>query len=389
MDFSSFFVQDPSFSHLNAGTRTRVPLRVLEFMERERREGERNPTKAMFVGYEKIWAVQKRLAGFLGANPHDVFLRGNVTAAFNDFLFALPPLGRGEVVATGWEYGGIVGAFRQWAKLAGHPFRSAPLGLRTDWDEASLRDATLALLRPETRVLLLSHVATGTGAILPVATIAREARRLGVVTLVDGAHAVGALPLALGDLEADFYGGNFHKWFLGPEGTGFGWVNPRWRDGLEWKFGGWASEKPPSFYQGFGDRDPETCRRFFPGTIDRIPFLGLGEALDFREEHGAGAIRARQTALRDLALDEALRLGWTPKSPIEHRTSLGPLVCFERPRAWDGEHTALATRLYLEAHVQVALPEVQGEALVRLSPGVYATEEEVLRGMKALGAWKA
>src|SRR5437868_2185775 len=102
MDFSSHFVQDPSFSHLNAGTRTRVPLAVLEFLEHERRESERNPTKAMFTGYDRIWEVQKRLGGFLGASPHDLFVRNNVTSAFNDFLFALPALGSGEVVSTGW-----------------------------------------------------------------------------------------------------------------------------------------------------------------------------------------------------------------------------------------------------------------------------------------------
>ena len=109
MDFSSLFVTDTSFSHLNAGTRTRVPLRVLDFMERERREQEKNPTKAMFVGYEKIWTVQKELGAYLGTSPHHIFLRENITSAFNDFLFALPPLGEGEIVATGWEYGGKIG----------------------------------------------------------------------------------------------------------------------------------------------------------------------------------------------------------------------------------------------------------------------------------------
>ncbi len=388
MDFSSHFVADPSFAHLNAGTRTRVPLEVLRFMERERMESERNPTKAMFVGYDRLWEVQKRLSGFLGADPHDLFLRSNVTAAFNDFLFALPALPMGEAVATGWEYGGILGAVRQWAKVNGHGLRHAALPLKTAWTESELLEAVMQSIGPDTRLLLISHVATGTGAVLPVAKIAEQARAQGVITVIDGAHAVGALPVNLKALGgADFYAGNFHKWFLGPEGTAFGWVHPRWEEKLVWKFGGWASERPPSFYQGFGEGRVETCRRFFPGTIDRIPFLALGETLSFWEKHGEEKIRARQRGLLGLASREAEALGWERLSP-EDPDLLGPLVCYKRPGRWgEGESAALATRIYQEAAVQLALPVVQGVNLVRLSPGVYARDEEVAEGMKRLAGF--
>lgn len=391
MDYSSLFVQDPSFSHLNAGTRTRVPLAALDFMAREYREQEKNPTKAMFTGYDRLWGVQQRLAAFLGADPRHIFLRANVTAAFNDFLFALPAMPQGELVATGWEYGGILGAARQWAKVNGHGLRHSPLALKPDWTEDDLADAVEASLGPDTRVLLVSHVATGTGAILPVAKIAARARARGVVTVIDGAHAVGALPVSLAEMpEADFYAGNFHKWFLGPEGTGFGWVHPRWEDRLTWKFGGWASERPPGFYQGFGGGDLETCRRFFPGTIDRVPFLALGEVLSFWEAQGPDRLRARQRALLSLAAREAEALGWERVSP-EDSALLGPLVAYKRPAGWGSEAAdtaALATRIYLEAGVQLALPVVQGTPLVRFSPGVYARDEEVSQGLARLAKFQ-
>ena len=392
MDYSALFVQDSSFSHLNAGTRTRVPLGALDFMAAEYREQEKNPTKAMFTGYDRLWEVQKRLSAFLGADPRHLFLRSNVTAAFNDFLFALPPLPQGELVATGWEYGGILGAARQWAKVHGHDLRHAPLALRPSCTEEELLEAVEASLGPDTRVLLVSHVATGTGAILPVARIAERARARGVITVIDGAHAIGALPVNLGAMpEADFYAGNFHKWFLGPEGTGFGWVHPRWEGKLVWKFGGWASERPPGFYQGFGDGDIETCRRFFPGTIDRVPFLALGTVLSFWEEQGAERLRARQRGLLGLASREAEALGWERVSP-EDPGLLGPLVAYRRPAGWGSDTAdtaALATKIYLEAKVQLALPVVQGTPLVRFSPGVYARDEEVSQGFARLAKFRA
>jgi len=308
-----------------------------------------------------------------------------VTNAFNDFLFALPPLKSGELVSTGWEYGGIVGVAKQWARIAKQGFREAPLAIRSDWTQDALRDAVLASLDDNSRVLLVSHVATATGALLPVEEIAAAARARGVITVIDGAHAAGSLPLSLGKLEADFYGGNFHKWFLGPEGTGFGWTHPRWRSGLEWKFGGWASEAPPAFYQGFGDRDPETCRRLMPGTFGASTFLALDEVLRFWETHGPGVIRSTQNALRDLAKAEAERAGWKCVTPAG---TPSPLVAFERPRTWAGPSAPIATRLLQEAKVQLALPEAQGTPLVRLSPGVYATEEEVRAGVRAAAAFR-
>ncbi len=387
MDFSALFTQDSSFSHLNAGTRTRVPLRVLEFMEEYRRWSERNPTEAMFTGYSRLWATQKRLAGFLGAKAEDIFLRHNVTSAFNDFLFALPALPKGEFVATNWDYGGIVNLAKYWAKRNGQGFRAVNLPLRRDWNEESLAEAVLAALDEKTRVLLISHVAIGIGVRLPVRKIAEGARQRGVVVVIDGAHAVGALPVSLNELgAADFYGGNFHKWFLGPEGTGFGWVNPRWRDKLEWKFGGWASEQAPPFYQDFGGGDVEAARRFFPGTIDRVPFVALGEVLNFWEEHGLERIRARQGELRDIVAEEAEMLGWERISPREPGM-LGPLVSFRRPAEWSRE-PKLADRLYYEARVQLACPIAQEIPLLRFSPGVYASESEVRSAFVRLRSWR-
>lgn len=388
MDFSSLFVSDPKFSHLNAGTRTRTPIAVLEFMEKERYLSERNPTEAMFVGYNRIWEVQKRLAQFLGATAEDIFLRSNVTAAFSDFLFGLPALPAGEAVATGWEYGGIANLLQHWSTTLGHSFRSAPLVLREHWTEDKLAQAVLDSLGKNTRILLLSHVSTGTGHILPIQKISQEAKKRGVIVVVDGAHAVGSLPISMRDFpDLAFYGGNFHKWFLGPEGTGFGWVNPEWKGKIVWKFGGWASQAKPAFYQGFGGDDAESARRLFPGTIDRIPFLALGEVLDFWAEHGPEKIRARQAELRDLAASEAAKLGWERITPSDAGL-IGPLVSFLKPAAWQGEATSVASRIYREAGVQLALPSVQNTGLVRFSPGIYATEAEITGAFARLARWK-
>jgi len=383
MDFSTLFVRDPEIAFLNAGTLTRAPLEVLAEMERLRLEEERNPTKASYGSVARFWRVHEALGTFLGADPNDLFLRSNITTALGDFLFALPLEGGGEILATGLEYGAIANLARVRAGQAGMTFRQVPLSLGERVSAADHAHAILSELKPETRVLILSHVATGTGTVLPIEEIGRVAQGKGIVVVVDGAHGPGSRPLYLKELPVDFYGGNLHKWFLGPKGTAFGWVHPSWIGNLEWRFGGWASFEIPAHFAGFHGTE-EAARRLFVGTMDDIPFAGILKTLEFWEAHGAEEIRRRQRELRDLAAAEAEELGWervSPRNPAE----LGPLVSFRRPAPWAGQPAvALATRIYREAKVQLALPIVQGEELVRFSPGVYATEDEVREGIRRL-----
>ena len=383
MDFSQHFVTDPGFAFLNAGTLSRTPLRVLEAMDRIRRHEERNPTRSSFASVGVFWRAQEGIGAFLGAEAEDLFLRSNITTALNDFLFALPLKGEGEILVTGMEYGATANLAKVRAEQAGWSFRAAPLPLGSGVTRGELAEAVLSAIGPATKLLVFSHVITGTGTILPLEEIGRAAQDRGITVVVDGAHAIGSLPLTLGALPVDFYGGNLHKWFMGPKGTAFGWVHPRWRGRLEWRFGGWASFSKPAHYRDFGG-SAEAAKRLFPGTMDETPFAGLLETLAYWEEQGADALRSRQRQLRDLAAAAAVSLGWERVSPAQPEL-LGPLVSFRLPEAWRGsDSVSLATRIYREAKVQLALPVVQGEMLVRFSPGVYATNAEVEEGIERL-----
>jgi isopenicillin-N epimerase len=373
MDLSRFFARSDEVLFLNAGSLTRTPLAALRFAETSRQEAELNPTKAFFLSYSRLWELQTKVGAYLGTNPAHLMLRSSITEALCDFCFSVPLDPGGEVLVTDWEYGATSEIARERARQDGRRFRS--VGFRSD--DAS-GEAILAALKPETRLLVFSHVITGTGAVLPVAKIAKAAKANGTVVVVDGAHAPGALALELDSyVDVDFYGGNLHKWFLGPRGTGFGWVNPQWDGKIDWKFSGWAGRDTPAFYQGFGGASREAARRLSSGTFDPAPFYGLEKVLEFWEEHGAERIRARQAALRDRCAQRAEALGWERMSPRDP-TVLGPLVSYQLPNYLDGSDTlALTTRIYLETGVQLALPKTAAGVLVRFSPGCYSTEHEI------------
>lgn len=385
MEISRLFTRDPSFIHLNAGSLTRAPLAALEYAEEVRRAAERNPTNSIFEAPTHFWEIQERMGGLFGADPADLFLRSNVTEALNDFLFGLELGGQGEFLVSGFEYGATANLAKVRAEQLGFSFRVAPLPLGSGITGEALGQAIIQAFSDRTRLLVISHVATGNGAILPVAQIAKAARARGIVTVIDGAHAVGAIPLDIEALGVDFYGGNFHKWFLAPRGTGFGWVNPAIK--AQWKFGGWASFGKSAHLAGFKGGE-EAARRLFQGTMDAAPFHALLKVADFWEEHGPEKLRSRQRAFRDQAAAAAAGLGWERVSPLEP-SDLGPLVAFKLPATWPKiPAVELAVKIFRECRVQIALPLVQGETLVRLSPGVYSTAEEVAEGMERLGRFQ-
>lgn len=388
LDYSRYFARSDELLFLNAGSLTRTPLSVLEALERYRREGEVNPTKSLFESYRVLWDVQKIVAPVFGADPKHLFFRANITAALTDFLFAVPLESSGEVLVTGWEYGATAEIARARAAQSGLNYREVTLPLgQVDLDDDAIVHMITKEFRPDTRLLVVSHVATGTGHVLPISRLAKEARAKGIVVVVDGAHAPGALSLELdAQSDVDFYGGNLHKWFLAPRGTAFGWVHPKWNGKIPWKFAGWAARETPSFYQGFGDGDRDAAQRFPSGTIDPFPFFALRETVAFWNEHGSERLRRRQTELRDLCAQKAEALGWQRISPHDPKR-LGPFVSYLAPWKAD-DAVALATRIYQQTGVQLALPKVQGALLLRFSPGVYGTEREIDEAFRRLAAFR-
>ena len=148
---------------------------------------------------------------------------------------------------------------------------------------------------PRTRAVSVSHITSPTALVLPVAEICAAARAAGALSIVDGAHAPGQLPLDLEALGADVYAGNCHKWLCAPKGAGFLWARPehqRWIEPLviSWGYGddrtfaerhGWQGTRDPAAclampaaIEAHGAFDLERCRRLAASFHDRLPPVG-------------------------------------------------------------------------------------------------------------------
>ncbi|MDI3280607.1 MAG: aminotransferase class V-fold PLP-dependent enzyme, partial [Bacillota bacterium] len=248
-------------------------------------------------------------------------------------------------------------------------------------------EAVAASLRPNTRLVVLSHASNVTGTILPVEEVAStlRLRERGVLLLVDAAQSVGELPLNLQRTPIDLLAFPGHKGLLGPPGTGGLFI----REGLRLKplkEGGTGSESElPQQPEAIPDR-------YESGTLNSVGIAALGEGVAFLQERGLENVRRHQLALQR-RLQEGLRR-------IEGLELYGP----EEPEKRVGI-LALNVRHLSPAEVAFILDQAYGIAVraglhcapwahrtlgtfprgaVRISTGCFTTEEEIDALVKAL-----
>jgi len=210
---------------LNHGSFGACPRPVLDAQARLRERMEREPVRFFTRELPALRdAAREALAAFVGADADDLGFVPNATTAINSVLRSFPLAPADEVLVTDHEYNATrnvaeYAAAERGARVvvAQVPF---PLGQERSGPEEVVA-AVLARAGSRTRLAVVDHVTSQTGLVLPVERIVPELQARGIEVLVDGAHAPGMLPLALGALGAEYYAGNCHKWLCAPKGAGF------------------------------------------------------------------------------------------------------------------------------------------------------------------------
>jgi len=154
-------------------------------------------------------------------------------------------------------------------------------------------DALHAAMTPEVKLLALTHVSNVLGTVNPVREICREARRRGIVTVIDGSQAAPHLELDVAAIGCDFYAVTGHK-MCGPTGTGALWARRELLQDMPPFLGGGEMIKEVSFEGTVFNDAPQ---KFEAGTPNIAGFIGLGVAVDYLDGLGRGHIAAREQEL--------------------------------------------------------------------------------------------
>lgn len=175
----------------------------------------------LFLGREyDVLLKESRIAlgAYLNADADDLIYIPNATYGVNIIAHSLKLQSSDEVLTTDHEYGACDYSWEFVCGKTGAKYIHQPIPLPLSWRGADGEGETVDQfwqgVTPRTKVIYLSHITSPTALRLPVEQICQRARQAGILTLVDGAHALGQIPLDLQAIGADFYTSNCHKWSM-------------------------------------------------------------------------------------------------------------------------------------------------------------------------------
>jgi isopenicillin-N epimerase len=365
-------------SYLNTGSYGITPRVVFDRVTELRRQLQSEPVDFLWRQQDKLlWHARERLADFLHVEPKRLIFTVNVSVAINIVASSLRLAAPGDVLVSNHEYGSMRYVWERATRLQGLNLETVPLPTPAR-EPGEIVDAVVAALKPQTRMLFISHVCYTTGAVLPLQEICAAARRKGILTIVDGAHAPGMIPLDLPALGCDFYCANLHKWLLAPLGAGFLYFAPGQEDRLQppmvsW---GWHYDRAKA-----DDRDelggtPRLRSFEFEGSRDLCPWLTVPAAIEFHENLKPESIRRRHRELSDLVLTKFRGLPRLTQVTPDHDQLRGALTAY---RLADLDLTAFRKALWEKHRIEVPVIEHTEGNFLRVSTHFYNTEEEVTR----------
>ncbi len=369
----------------NAATSHPKPYCVVQAVKRALTEANANPGRsghrAAIEAGRIVLDCRERLATLLGADDAmRVVHCFNCTDALNLAIKGSLHVGD-HVVATCLEHNSVLRVLYALAQRGRITLTLVSPGPDGFVDPEDVRSA----LTPATALIVCTHASNVTGAIQPVAAIGQVAKAAGVRYLIDGAQALGGMPVDVKALGCDLYAFPGHKSLLGPQGTGGLYIDPGIR--LNPLREGGTGTDSHSLLQ------PETLpERYESGTVNLPGIAGLAAGCEYV------ASRLSQIMMQERELTQALYEGLnamdgvTLYSPAQEAGRAG-IVCFnvgDLPSAQAAD--ALARRDIAVRGGLHCAPEAHRflgtlrRGAVRASIGHANTFEEVERFLQAVRA---
>ncbi len=363
--------------YLNTGTYGPMPSVVLDAMrsvtEREFANGRITRENYEYTTQLKA-AARQEVAFLLGCRPDQIALTRHTTDGINLAIMGRNWQPGDEIVTTDMEHPGAQGPIFNVARRFGVTVRTARLGTGA----GDVVSTIARLIRPQTRMVVLSHLTWNTGAVLPLREITELAHRVGALVVIDGAQSAGSIPVNVKELGVDVYAIPGQKWLCGPEGTGAVYFSDDALDQLQLTIVGYASLVQGALEPIGGFFVPKpTAERFEVGGMHMPAIAGQVAALQWlRETVGYDWIYSRIADLGHYA--------WHRLAELEGVEILTPpdrmagLVSFT-VHGCDPQQLveALADR-------NIIVRWIAHPYSVRLSAGFYNTEDDIEHLIEAL-----
>lgn len=346
-------------------------------------------------------AARATIASFIGARPDDIVFTKNATEGLNLVAYAFSNanaagamdgvdeeiaakfrMGPGdEIVITAMEHHANLVPWQELARRTGATLKWAEI---TDDGQIDLESAR-EVITDKTKVVAFSHVSNVLGTINPVNEMAKLAREVGALVVLDACQSVPHLPVDVEQLDVDFLAFSGHK-MLGPTGIGVLWGRHELLEAM-----------PPFLTGGSmievvkleGSTFAPPPQRFEAGTPNAAQAVGLAAACDYLTNLGMDAVFRHEQELITATLDGLAERSWVrvlgPLDPAARTGAVAFVVEGVHPhdvgQILDDSGVAIRTGHHCAWPLHRRLNAV---ASSRVSFNVYSTLEDVEAFLTAL-----
>jgi isopenicillin-N epimerase len=379
-NLKSQFLLNPAITFLNFGSFGACPKPVFEEYQKYQLELETEPVQFITVnGIEYLKRSREALAQYITCNADDVVYVVNPSYAVNIVAKSLKLNAGDEVLSTNIEYGALDRTWNYYCRKAGAKYVRQHIELPLVSKEKFIEDFFKGLTS-KTKAIFISQITSTTALIFPVKEICEIAKAKGLLTIVDGAHVPGHIPLNLAEIKADVYTGACHKWMCAPKGCSFLYVKKEFQDLFDPLVVSWGYESAFPSNSRFLDYHQ------MQGTRDYSAFLTVPKVIQFLKENNWPKVGAD---CRELAHKNYMRfcnlLGSQPLSPVTDEF-LGQM-CSIPVKTSNPEK--LQRLLFEKYKIEIPIMRQEDRVFIRYSIQVFNSQENLDHLYNSLGEIKA
>lgn len=364
------FLLSEEYTHLNHGSFGACPKELFEDYQKWQVKLERDPVHFFTKeGIAKLNDSKVALGNYINCDPDDLVFTTNPTYAINIIAksFELSP--GDEILATNHEYGALDRTWNYYCNKAGAKYIQQEIPIPLESKEAFI-EAFWKGYNSNTKAVFISQITSMTALKFPVKEICEKAKSLGLITIVDGAHVPGHIPLNLNELQADIYTGACHKWMLTPKGCSFLYVTKSIQDNFDPVIISWGYQADAPGKSKFLDYHQQQ------GTRDYSAFLTVPKAIEFLNKNNWKEVsnHCNQLILNNYESLCSL-VGSEPICPVTSEF-LGQ-ICSVPVSVKNNDPTLLKDVLFDQFKIEIPVFKLREHIFMRLSTQVYVTQKDI------------
>lgn len=270
--------------YLNTGTLGPCRRETIEASLKAWEDLESLPVKfyGKFGAEELAEKTRTTAAKFFGCDLSEIVITNSTTNGMNAVAQGLRLRPGDRVLTTDQEHGGGLLGWKYLAKYQGVQIDTVAIP-RSEYNAGAILESIKRKIRKRTKLISVSHVFSSTGLRMPIAEISALARSKGILCIVDGAQAAGAVKVNVKELGCHAYATSGHKWLMGPKGTGILYLS---KDAQ-------AAIRPMQFEESYNTYNDGN------GVVNLACILGLGKAIEYLESVGIDEVERHNLSLRN------------------------------------------------------------------------------------------